>query len=683
MLKDPSQPDKTVVFKELSAAEVESLIATDPDANVKKTELVLNGRPIALAAAMYLASLPAGGYITADGYVDLGVEGIFDGPEPEESEMGPDLVFQTSSIKPSSGLADQTLLNYYVNQIQPARFDGALSPSIMLTVDTALDKGTRDGSEFLFWEGYASHLAERVPGLQISGLSTLRTAQHPMLFSVQSSQPAKRYRVDLPELAELGVRHHLFQWAGSRVLKDQYGDHKVYYHGTRDTFEQFDPNKTVDGGLHFGTEAQARMRAGKTGTVIPAYLAAERLALARDDGGNWKQKIAAAKKNGKDGIIYLNRFEGCPIESIMYAQEHRIDMQAISDAEFRRHFPWAEESIIVFDASQIKRLSEIILTQKLDLQDDHVIRSSEMGRLDEIWKPWQKRLHESTPTPALEPRQAARDTFFLALNTLGPASLQTPPESLSGIWHTYPPGPAGQCTAIDYMLMTPLNRFLDPTFCGDVCTPSCDSNDSLYQDNAHCRAAVAPALDRERVGQLAALCAGDDDIAQLVAGEFGRTANGCHVVAFMARAAKPNSVEAIGVRQVLTHIQIKIPDHLDPANQTPDQRTVVALMTSGNIYAWNHLQKHSESPVYRRGAAYAALSYIPDLYEFTRYFGTEEITQELVERHQNLSPSPNGDLPRALSLAREREEAAQTSAKMVDAINPKGPASQVKRGPRP
>jgi hypothetical protein len=125
------------------------------------------------------------------------------------------------------------------------------------------------------------------------------------------------------------------------------------YHATRAEFMTFDPSKSVDGGLHFGTEAQARMRAGSAGRMMVVELTVSSPRRSRDTGGHWGRKIASAKAAGCDSIVYLNRYEGVPLVRILEAQEQGIDLDKLTDQAFRDRVPEAMDSWIAFSADQV------------------------------------------------------------------------------------------------------------------------------------------------------------------------------------------------------------------------------------------------------------------------------------------------------------------------------------------
>jgi len=139
------------------------------------------------------------------------------------------------------------------------------------------------------------------------------------------------------------------------LVCDKAGSPLLLAHRTNELFDALDPSKTTDGGLHFGTLEQASMRAGKKSRLILAYLRAPKLRRSKDRGGNWKSIIDNAKRAGMDGIVYLNRYEGMTTEIIERLQAsgdlQRLD--GISDAQFKKLVPEAQDSYIVFSADQV------------------------------------------------------------------------------------------------------------------------------------------------------------------------------------------------------------------------------------------------------------------------------------------------------------------------------------------
>lgn len=142
-----------------------------------------------------------------------------------------------------------------------------------------------------------------------------------------------------------------------KTLANTTGESMVLYHGTNAEFDILDPAKTVDGGLHFGSLEQARMRNSKR--IIQARVELGRIRRSRDRGGDWKGRIQSAKAQGYGSIVYLNRYEGVPFEELQRALNKGVDLDRISDREFKKHIPQARDSWIVFDPRQIRVLEVI------------------------------------------------------------------------------------------------------------------------------------------------------------------------------------------------------------------------------------------------------------------------------------------------------------------------------------
>jgi broad specificity phosphatase PhoE/2'-5' RNA ligase len=127
----------------------------------------------------------------------------------------------------------------------------------------------------------------------------------------------------------------------------------IYYHGSKANFDNFQVSK--DGGIHLGNVEQAVMR--NSHRIVAVDVRAENPKRVRDDGGNWKTKIAQAKREGHDSIVYLNRYEGIGLNTVFSIPSATLDK--LSDREFRKKVPEAGDSMIVFSPSQIRVLGHI------------------------------------------------------------------------------------------------------------------------------------------------------------------------------------------------------------------------------------------------------------------------------------------------------------------------------------
>lgn len=101
------------------------------------------------------------------------------------------------------------------------------------------------------------------------------------------------------------------RWFGNSKVVDTDGRPLVVYHGTKNDFSAFLPNS------HFGTKDQADSilaeKRGKSGKqVIPVYLSIQKMKRVKDQeiAQRWADVIATAKRQGYDGLVYKNEFEG-------------------------------------------------------------------------------------------------------------------------------------------------------------------------------------------------------------------------------------------------------------------------------------------------------------------------------------------------------------------------------------
>lgn len=101
--------------------------------------------------------------------------------------------------------------------------------------------------------------------------------------------------------------------------------------------------------LHVGTEAQARMRAGRGCHLLKVTLGQGRT-VRRRDVGSWKeQDLRRLAGQGFGLVVYLNRFEGIPIGEFDEARTRCRNIDLLPDSRFRRLLPSAAESMIVLD----------------------------------------------------------------------------------------------------------------------------------------------------------------------------------------------------------------------------------------------------------------------------------------------------------------------------------------------
>lgn len=117
------------------------------------------------------------------------------------------------------------------------------------------------------------------------------------------------------------------------------------YHGTTPGFT-LRPHEPI----HLGTEQQATMRA--RGKVVAFAVTATLFKRTRDAVGDWGRQIAAARRQGYEGLVYLNRYEGIPLARVLALAEQgyagdRLD--ALPDRQFRRLVPEAADSYLLLN----------------------------------------------------------------------------------------------------------------------------------------------------------------------------------------------------------------------------------------------------------------------------------------------------------------------------------------------
>lgn len=129
----------------------------------------------------------------------------------------------------------------------------------------------------------------------------------------------------------------------------------TWYHKSKNDFEEFKPFS------HFGTVDQANMRAtGGDAMVYPVHMRGDNFKRMRDTGDWSEKKLSGFARQGFDGVEYLNRYEGIPLDAIERAAAKvggmdRLD--GLSDAQFKKLVPEAEYSRIAFDPSRIRSVN--------------------------------------------------------------------------------------------------------------------------------------------------------------------------------------------------------------------------------------------------------------------------------------------------------------------------------------
>lgn len=77
--------------------------------------------------------------------------------------------------------------------------------------------------------------------------------------------------------------------------------------------------------------------------------------LRRRDTGSWREKdLREIASRGIGVVIYLNRFEGIPLEEFEEARASCRDIDALSDSRFRKLLPSAHDSCLILDPTMAR-----------------------------------------------------------------------------------------------------------------------------------------------------------------------------------------------------------------------------------------------------------------------------------------------------------------------------------------
>ena len=113
--------------------------------------------------------------------------------------------------------------------------------------------------------------------------------------------------------------------------------------------------------LHVGSLAQARMRGGRhihRMTITPGT----RMPRLRDTG-DWGERRILRHAPRAPVLVYLNRYEGVPLEEFEAARVRAaamsLTLEDLSDAAFRRLVPSAQDSWIVLDPTCVRDVETI------------------------------------------------------------------------------------------------------------------------------------------------------------------------------------------------------------------------------------------------------------------------------------------------------------------------------------
>ena len=186
-------------------------------------------------------------------------------------------------------------------------------------------------------------------------------------------------------------------YAGGGKVAFMQGNHPdvpdVVYHGTGADIRSFDRSKIGQGqlGFHFGNKEAARSITDtrQSASTMPVHLSLKN-PIRLQDHGHWDMSgiygdLSKSKKfrqedldnfldreqdgnvknneladfiqaHGYDGVVYTNRGEGLSGKDVDHMYENDMDsfLHEMSDEEFRKHFPSASDSFIVFHPTQIK-----------------------------------------------------------------------------------------------------------------------------------------------------------------------------------------------------------------------------------------------------------------------------------------------------------------------------------------
>lgn len=126
---------------------------------------------------------------------------------------------------------------------------------------------------------------------------------------------------------------------------------KVLWHGSdRDDLRL----ACIEPCFHLGTRQQAEMR-WPDRHLYQAVVRVDARTSRRRDQGAWNKRALIACRNQTDIIIYLNRYEGIPLDQIGAAAAN----DNVADARFRRLVPAAAESVIVINPDVISSFVQV------------------------------------------------------------------------------------------------------------------------------------------------------------------------------------------------------------------------------------------------------------------------------------------------------------------------------------
>ena len=139
-------------------------------------------------------------------------------------------------------------------------------------------------------------------------------------------------------------------------------DDFIAYHGLQGRRPRgfaFGGPDTHPDGIHLGTLAQARMRAGR-GSVLEIRVRASALrtsetARVRDRDGSWRDTVKTRSRKGQRLLTYLNRHEGLSTAQVEAICGIGLDrLERMGDRDFVRLVPEARDSWVVLDPSLVE-----------------------------------------------------------------------------------------------------------------------------------------------------------------------------------------------------------------------------------------------------------------------------------------------------------------------------------------
>jgi hypothetical protein len=241
---------------------------------------------------------------------------------------------------------------------------------------------------------------------------------------------------------------------------------------------------------------------------------------------------------------------------------------------------------------------------------------------------------------------------------------------------------------VDATLAGPIRKFAKRQIPGNflLWPPSGDGSEPAYENHV-CH------IQSERIEHLAALCADDSGLAALIGSEAGRLAGGMHVIALMARVAKPRTAADVGVKNILSLATFRMPDPAHAVVPSPDDQyevwygrdadigplnTLCNLAASGNVNAWEFLLEKNESGEIRGfDKRFLAASVIlsDDLPRWLEAYGSKEIRALADAIKRPLSVQ-------AIEMLTQHELAEGLRAPLLSSMLPTAPSSPQPKQPR-